>query len=168
MNTVSQQPEGLGGTLVFYRERLWPGIGVSGFISAMTISLGIAYGHAYGPLAGTLVGISSTALLVGSLFASAPIVSVDDLVFRAGKARLPLRYVGEVRTLDQATTRSAIRENVHHQAYLLVRNWVPESVVIAVDDEADPHPYWHISTRNPKALRTAIDSARISYGSKNG
>ena len=168
MKSESQQPEGVDGALELYRERLWPGFGISAFIFGMTASLGIAYGHAYGTLAGSLVGIISTVLVIGSLFINAPTVAVNELVIRAGKARLPLHYVGEVRTLDQSSTKSAIRENVHHQAYLLVRSWVRESVVITVDDETDPHPYWHISTRNAQALRVAIETARISYRSTNG
>lgn len=168
MNSSSQQPEGTDGDVVLYRERLWPGVGICAFLSLMTVSLGIAYGHAYGTMAGFVVGVLSTTLLIGSMFLNSPIVQVDNLVVRAGKARLPLRFVGDLKFLDTQATRSAIRGNVHHQAYLLVRTWTPNSVLLTVTDTTDPHPYWHISSRDSKALLSAIETAKITYGGPDG
>jgi hypothetical protein len=168
MNSSNQQPEGVDGTVLFFRERLFPGLGICAFVSAMTISLGVAYGHAYGTTTGLTVGTSTTLLVVGALFVKAPIIAVDNLVIRAGKARLPLQFTGEVRRLDVQATKLAIRENVHHQAYLLVRSWVSDSVVLTVTDTTDPHPYWQISTRKTEALLRAIDSAKSSSGEHSG
>ena len=134
----------------------------------MTISLGIAYGHAYGTAIGLIVGTLSTVLVISSLFLNAPTISVDDRVVRVGKARLPLEFAGDVRHLNQESTKSALRDNAHHQAYLLVRSWIPESLIITVTDEQDPHPYWHISSRNIPALLAAIESAKIGSGGSNG
>ena len=36
----------------------------------------------------------------------------------------------------------------------------PESVEIAVDDAADPHPYWLVGTRQPQQLLAALSSGR--------
>jgi len=167
MNSTNQQPEGVDGTEVLFHERLWPGFGICAFLSVMTMSLGIAYGHAYGSVAGLLVGIGATVFLVGSLFVNAPVVCVDNLVVRAGKARLPLRYTGEVRLINRQVGRAAVRNNVNHQAYLLVRSWISDSLLITVADTADPHPYWQISSRRPKALLAAIEAAKIKYGAPN-
>ena len=167
MNSSNQQPEGVDGTVLFFRERLFPGLGICAFVSAMTISLGVAYGHAYGTTTGLAVGTSTTLLVVGSLFINAPIIAVDNLVIRAGKARLPLQYTGEVRHLDQQSTKLAIRENAHHQAYLLVRSWVSDSIVLTVTDTTDPHPYWHISTRKIDDFLRAIDSAKSIRGDQS-
>ncbi len=168
MDSTSQQPEGVGGSSVLFNERLWPGLGICSFLTAMTISLGIAYAHAYGATAGLLVGTVSTALIIGSLFVNAPLIQVDELVLRAGKARLPLQYVGEIRQLDKGATKSAMRGNAHHQAYLLVRSWIPESLVVTVTDTSDPHPYWQISSRKIRALLSAVESAKIASGGTNG
>lgn len=168
MNSSNQQPEGVDGTVMFFRERLLPGFGICAFISVMTISLGVAYGHAYGTTTGLAVGTLTTLLVVGGLFVNAPIIAVDDHVIRAGKARLPLQYTGEVRHLDQQATKLALRENAHHQAYLLVRSWVNDSIVLTVTDTTDPHPYWQISTRKTDELLRAIDSAKQINGEHNG
>jgi len=167
MNNTSQQPEGVDGTVVQFSERLWPGFGICSFLMAMTVSLGIAYGHAYGTSAGIIVGFTSSALLVGSMFVNSPLIRIDELVLRVGKARLPLKYVGEVRRLDKATTKSAMRNHAHPQAYLLVKSWVPDSMVITVTDTTDPHPYWQFSSRKAEALFTALESAKAKEGISN-
>ena len=168
MNSSSQQPEGTDGSIVLFSERLWPGVGICSFLTAMTVSLGVAYGHAYGPKSGFLVGFVSTVLILGSLFINAPLIRVDDVALRAGKARLPLRYLGEIRHLDKVATKASVRTNAHAQAYLLVRSWVSDSVVITVSDTTDPHPYWQISSRRINALLSALDSAKIASGGANG
>jgi hypothetical protein len=167
MNSTTQQPEGVDGTVVQFSEHLWPGLGICAFLTAMTFSLGVAYGHAYGLFAGALVGLSSTALLIGSMFINAPLIRVDDLVLRVGKARLPVRYIGEIRRLDKSATKAAIRDYVHPQAHLLVKSWVSESLVITVTDTTDPHPYWQISTRKAAACLTAIELAKTRIGAPN-
>jgi len=168
MDSTIQEPEGVDGSTLLFSERLWPGLGICAFLVAMTGSLGIAYAHAYGTAAGLLVGFSSTFLILGSLFINAPVIRVDDLVLRAGKARLPLQYIGEIRRLDKLATKVAMRSNAHHQAYLLVRSWVPQSLVITVTDTTDPHPYWQISSRKIGALLGALESAKITNGGSNG
>jgi len=168
MDITKQQPEGVDGSIVLFRERLWPGLGICLFLTVMTASLGIAYGHAYGSVAGLLVGFTSTGLVVGSLFINAPIIAVDELVIRAGKARLPLKFAGDVRALDKAATAAAVRETAHRQAYLLVRSWIRDSIVITVTDTSDPHPYWQVSTRKLTELTRAIDSAKITHGGNHG
>jgi len=143
-------------------------LGICLFLTVMTASLGIAYGHAYGSFAGLLVGLTSTGLVIGSLFINAPRIAVDDLVIRAGKARLPLKFAGDVRALDKAATAAAIRETAHRQAYLLVRSWIRDSIVITVTDTSDPHPYWQVSTRKLAELTRAIESAKITHGGNHG
>lgn len=168
MSSSTQQPEGQDGSEIYFSERLWPGLGVCAFITLMTASLGIAYGHAYGTSVGLLVGILSTAFVVGSLFLTAPLIRVDNLVLRAGKARLPIRFIGEVHRLDKESTKNAIRSNAHSQAFLVVRSWVNESILVTVTDITDPHPYWQISSRKISTLIKSIESAKMNTGGSNG
>jgi len=164
MNSSRQQPEGQDGSINYYSERLWPGIGICAFLTLMTVSLGIAYGHAYGNAIGFLIGTFSTLLAVGSLFLTAPVIRVDDQVLRAGKARLPLRFVGAVHSLDKSATKTALRSTAHRQAFLLVRSWIDDSIVVTVTDTSDPHPYWHLSSRKIEALLNSIESAKMATG----
>ena len=167
MNSRTQHGEGVDGETVCYQERLWPGVGGCLFVLLMTASVGIAYGHAYGRIVGLAVGILVTTVAIGLMLVNSPIVRVDDRVLRVGKARLPLCYIGNVRRLDEAATQAAFREHLHHQAFLTLRSWIKESVIVTVTDTQDPHPYWQISSRRSTALTAAIEQAVTKSGGRN-
>jgi hypothetical protein len=71
---------------------------------------------------------------------------------RAGRATLPWRYVGPSLPLDREETRRQLGADADARAYLVLRGYCAESVKVYVDDEADPTPYWLLSTRHPRAL----------------
>jgi hypothetical protein len=160
---VTEQPEaveGLDGTEVTYRERIWAPWPVWLVCAALTGTLGVAYGY---PL-GLAVGITTFTLTMGlvawMLVATAPLVQVDDTVFRAGRARLPLRFVGRIAPLDPDQTRDVKGPKADPSAYLCTRGWTPRSVLVEVDDLDDPHPYWIVSTRRGTELAVALARAR--------
>jgi hypothetical protein len=88
------------------------------------------------------------------------VVVVDDLVLRAGRARLPLRHVARVATFDAQRTREARGPQADPRAYLCLRGWIRTSVLVEVDDPDDPHPYWLVSTRRPRDLAPVLAAAR--------
>jgi hypothetical protein len=148
--------EGIDGKVVAYSERLWPSIGMWLFAIVMTSSLGIAYGRAYGNELGLLVGFATTAAVAIGLIVNAPVIRVDELNFRAGRARLPLRFVGEVRLLDAAGSKRARSTDAHARAYFQLRAGIGASILVEVTDPDDPHPYWQVSTRQADKLAIAI------------
>ena len=92
--------EGRDGTTVTYRERLSPPWWVWTLGALFAGGVGVAYGFALGPVAGMA---AATALALGTgllLVASTVTISVDECVLRVGRARLPVRFAGEVTTLD--------------------------------------------------------------------
>lgn len=154
------QLEGVDGTVVAYRERLFAPWWVWALMLALTGSLGVAYGFPLGARAGWLVFVGSSALAAWWLVATAPLVVVDDLVLRAGRARLPLRHAGRIAPLDTAQTREARGPIADPAAYLCLRGWIGSSVLVEVDDPDDPHPYWLISSRHGHDLARALAPAR--------
>ena len=154
------QVEGVDGTVVAYRERLYAPWYVWALATFLTASLGVAYGFYLGDLAGLLTFVATEALVAWWLIATSATVVVDDQVLRAGRARLPLRYVGRIAPLDVAQTRDARGRLADPAAYLCTRGWISRSVLVEVDDEQDPHPYWLISSRDGHALARALAPAR--------
>ncbi len=149
--------EGQDGSVTRYRERLrapwWMWL-ISLLFSG---SLGIAYGGAYGAAGGWPAFIVAQALLSVGLWASAPVIRVDERVLRAGRARLPLTWIGQVHALDAEQAQRARRQGGDPAAYLLLRVWAaPTAVVVAVTDPVDPHPYWLLTSRHPEALTEAV------------
>ncbi|HET7901004.1 MAG TPA: DUF3093 domain-containing protein [Candidatus Nanopelagicales bacterium] len=152
--------EGVDGTVVAYRERLHAPWYVWGLATFLTASLAVAYGFYLGDTAGLLTFAVSEALVAWWLVATAAVVVVDDRVLRAGRARLPLRYVGRIAPLDVAQSRDARGRLADPAAYLCTRGWISRSVLVEVDDERDPHPYWLVSSRHGHALAQALAPAR--------
>lgn len=99
--------------------------------------------------------------LMTALFLSygAALVSVDDGWFRAGRARVELRFVGEVVPLDAEATRLVAGRDADARAFLLLRPYRKKAVKVTLRDPADPTPYWLVSTRRPDALAAALTRA---------
>jgi hypothetical protein len=83
-------------------------------------------------------------------------IRVADGELRAGRAHLPLTYVGEVTPLDGEQTRLLAGRDANARAHLAMRPYVKRSVRIEITDPADPTPYWLVSTRKPKQLAAAL------------
>lgn len=156
--TPAAKVEGIDGKQVIYHERLLPSIWTWILIVFMTVSLGIAYGYVYGVTFGIWLTIASTLGVFVVTYLISPIIQVDELVLRVGNARLPRKYVGSPKVLSPEQTTKSRRSHTHRDAYLVMRASVAESIVIEVQDEQDPHPYWQFSTRNPAALIAALQS----------
>jgi hypothetical protein len=100
-----------------------------------------------------LVALAAVVALVGT----SPVVEVRDGVLRAGRARVPVALLGEARAV---TTPEAMREELgprlDGRAYVCLRSWARTGVRVALEDPADPTPYWLVSTRRPAELAAAI------------
>ncbi len=83
-------------------------------------------------------------------------VRVGDGELRAGRAHIPLQYVGAVTPLDKEQTRLLAGRDADARAYLAMRPYARRSVRVDIDDPGDPTPYWLVSTRRPKQLASAL------------
>lgn len=137
---------------VLYRERLTPSIFAFLFALFMIASLGIAYAHVYGNPTGWLIfGIGSPLGVIAMVMMS-PVIEITETDIRLGNAMLPREFVGEIHTLNDGETKDASGHAAHRDAYIVLRSWMPYSVIVSVTDLEDPHPYWHFSTRRPERV----------------
>ncbi|HVV19095.1 MAG TPA: DUF3093 domain-containing protein [Pseudonocardiaceae bacterium] len=98
-------------------------------------------------------------LLILWRFGSAK-VEVRDGELWVGDAHLPLRYAGETQIIPGNLKRQVLGPAFDPAAFALHRSWVGPMVWIHVTDEADPTPYWLVSTRHPERLVAAIEAGR--------
>ena len=152
--------EGVDGKSPVFQERLWPSLGMWVFAFIMTTSLGIAYSQAYGKELGLMVAIATTLAVGIGLIVNTPLIQVDELNFRVGRARLPLQFVGKIRVLDDAQSRRARSTDANSNAHFQLRGGIKSSVIVEVSDPQDPHPYWQVSTRKPDLLIAALTNAK--------
>lgn len=141
-----------------YQERLWPNFYVWLFAILMLAAIAIAAGNVYGYDIAVLIFLGSVIALIGAVLITTARISVSPDGLRAGKALLPLQFIGEVKLLDKQQTSRAQSQTAHPDAFFMIRSWIPESVIVVVTDESDPHPYWHLSSRNSQELKNALDS----------
>lgn len=149
-----------------YRERLnapawyWL-VGIAFGVSSI-----VAIGFWYGPWVAFAGGLVVTAALtMGLAWIGRTEVAVDASGVRVGPSLLEWPWVGAVETLDAQATRARLGVDADARAFTTQRPWLAESVVVTVEDAADPHPYWLISSRRPGRLAAAIEASREQAGS---
>ncbi len=142
-----------------YRERLWaaPWMFIATALvipASLLVFLPINFG------AGVIVAIVLYAGCVGLLLYGSPRIAVTDEFFIAGRAKLPIGFVGgaEGFRAEEATLERGQR--LDSRAWLLIRGWVSPVVKVDVIDVEDPTPYWLVSTRHPERVVQALVDAR--------
>ncbi|QNN52983.1 DUF3093 domain-containing protein [Nocardioides mesophilus] len=90
-------------------------------------------------------------------------VAVEDGTLYAGRARIGVEHLGVPVALDAPASRRLAGPDADARAYLLLRAYVKRSVLVPVEDPADPTPYWLVSTRHPDRVAAAILAAREAH-----
>lgn len=139
-----------------YAERLWAPWSMVIVATVLTASLGVAVGYPVGTAAGIVTFVVAEAVVLGGLLRASGQIVVDDQTLTAGRAQLPLEYVGAVTALDRTAAGLLRGREADARAYLFLRSWAPLAVRVDLADPIDPTPYWYISTRHPQELAAAI------------
>jgi hypothetical protein len=146
-------------TAVSWQERLWPSV----WLAPVVLLLGAGFGLVTAPFGGGVavaVAVLATLALAGMLLATTSTVAVQDGVFRAGRARIPVDLLGDPEVLDADAMRRARGPELDARAYLCLRGWIATGVRVPVLDPRDPAPYWLVSSRHPADLAEALRLAR--------
>ena len=71
-------------------------------------------------------------------------------------ANLPHDVVSRSLAVPATAKRNAMGRQLDPAAFVVSHGWIPEMVMLVLDDPQDPTPYWLVSTRNPEALLEAF------------
>lgn len=138
-----------------YRERLWPAPWV--FIAtALVIPASLLVFLPISTTAGIVCAIVLYGAIVVTLLVTTPAVDVDDALFTAGRAHLPLTAIASVSPFTGEEAVAQRGTQLDARAWLLLRGWIPGLVKVKLDDPSDPTPYWLVSTRHPRELAAAL------------
>ncbi|MEJ7691098.1 MAG: DUF3093 domain-containing protein [Nocardioidaceae bacterium] len=110
-------------------------------------------------IAATAVGLA-TAFVILWRYGSAVVV-VDDVGLTAGKAHLPWQHLGSVTPLDEGAARRAAGVEADARAFAVLRAYCRGAVKVGVVDDADPTPYWLVSTRRPDELARHLSARTV-------
>jgi hypothetical protein len=141
---------------VRYRERVQVPPGWWALDVLFSATLGVALGYYLGLAWGLGVGVAAFVLVSLAFRTASHVIEVDDREVRVGRAVIGREWLGAVRPLDAAGTRTRSGVEADARAHLVLRPWVSTSVELRLDDPADPVPYWLVSTRRPGALASAL------------
>lgn len=140
-----------------YRERLWPRPVAWLIPVGLILMLALAYGAALGPAVGWWVAIGGTLVAGGLIWATTPTVEVSAEGLRVSRAVIPLTLLGTPTPLTRADIRRLRGPGADVTLFAALRPWsAPGGVLVPVEDPADPHPGWLISTRHPDRVVAAL------------
>jgi len=142
-----------------YRERLLPPVTVF-LAAALLLPATLLVFLPLDVVVGAVVAVLLYAVVVVALVVTSPVLLVDGEAFHAGRARLFPDEVGEVTAHRGADATTQRGPGLDARAWTLFRGWVSPVVRVALTDEADPAPYWLVSTRRPEELASALDDLR--------
>jgi len=107
-------------------------------------------------------GVTFAIVLIASALIVARYGSVtltrDDTGLRVGHAFLDQRHIGAAEALHRDDYRRRLGVDADARAYLVTRPYLDRGVLVKVDDENDPVPYWLVSTRHPDDIAAAINA----------
>ncbi|WP_309710242.1 DUF3093 domain-containing protein [Pseudolysinimonas sp.] len=106
--------------------------------------------------AGIAVAIVLYGAIVIALLATTPVIEVTDGMLRVGRARIERSFVGAVTAHTGSDAVAERGTRLDARAWLVLRGWISGVVRIEITDEADPTPYWLVSTRRPEELAAAL------------
>ena len=139
-----------------YRERVQVPPSWWVFAVLFAATLAGAFGFYLGRVFALAVGGPALVFVVLGFLAASYVIEVDEDEVRIGRAVIGRRWLGAVRPLDAAATRTRSEVDADARAHLVLRPWVSTTVELTLDDPADRVPYWLVATRRPGALATAL------------
>ena len=139
-----------------YKERSpWP-IWLWLFLLILAASLALAFWAALGTRWGWITMLVE---FLGLLFISqrsALTVEVTESELRVGAASIERKFLGAVEVLDADEMRKWRGPLSDPASYMALRFWISTGVKIAINDPADPTPYWLISSKKAQPLAAAL------------
>jgi hypothetical protein len=142
-----------------YRERLWASAWMF-LAAALIIPATLVVFLPISTVAGIVIALLLYAGCVAALVVSSAVLEVTTERFSAGRASLPIRFVGEATAYREPDATAQRGPRLDARAWLLIRGWVAPVVRVELTDETDPAPYWLVSSRRPEKLVAALRQAR--------
>ncbi|WP_297741219.1 DUF3093 domain-containing protein [uncultured Tessaracoccus sp.] len=101
------------------------------------------------------LAVLSTLVVVLGILGFSLVIKVDERGLAVGRYLLEAPYVGRAEIVD-----GDVRADTDERSFMLTRPYVQQKVRVWIDDPADPHPAWLISTRRPAELVAAIQAVK--------
>jgi len=142
-------------TPVLYEERVLPSMAF--FFALLFLPLAtIAVLLPFSELVAITGGILSYFLALAITWRLAPLIEINETSLRVDKAVIEANYLGMVRVVETKEAFVERGRNLNPKAYTRFQIGVNQLVKIEIQDQADPTPYWLVSTRNPELVKSFL------------
>lgn len=101
-------------------------------------------------------------VVVAMMVAFTATVRVTPLGLTVARSTVEWQYVGAVTILTKDEVRARMGPAADPRAFVTYRSYAEEAIEVAIEDSADPHPYWLVSTHDAARLAKAIEAARAA------
>lgn len=142
-----------------FQERLLPSIGAW----VIFVIAGGALGLILVPVSPVLAAVMAVVLIALALvlgFTSSPVVTVAEGMLSMGRARIPVRELGEPEVLTGEDWYHAMHGGFEPLAHHVTRGWIHSGLRVPVTDAEDPVTAWVVSCRRPEDLSLALRAAQ--------
>ena len=145
---------------VTFRERLLPNAWIFAILFLFFVPTVSLVTLPISPEYAVPAGLIVFAIVALVLILASPKIELDGSRFTAGRAHIPVTYLGKMKLLTETELRHEIGPGNDARNYLLIRGWLKQGVKIENTDEGDPAPFWIITSRKPERLANALRAAR--------
>ena len=112
-------------------------------------------------LGGLWIGLGIVGLALVGIWFGSPVIEVDAQGLSVNDIELPHRNIGAVEVISAAQAFEERGPKLNPAAFTRFQASVKSMVKVTVLDDSDPTPYWLFSTRNPEALKQALEQSRV-------
>lgn len=150
------------GVTTIYRERQWVPwywwLAMAFVVALLTAQFGLNRNEYWIYIPAVLLSIVGVWVLVSM---SNTVITVEQDAdgtrwLIAGQANLPSDVVSRSLAVPATAKRNAMGRQLDPAAFVVSHGWVPEMVMLVLDDPEDSTPYWLIGSKNPEALLRAF------------
>lgn len=108
--------------------------------------------------AGIVLGITTFAALLVSIWFAAPVIEVTSGQLSVGNASIPLELISKVEVISREKAFEERGRKLSPAAYTRFQPTVPELLKVYLADPNDPTPYWLFSVRKAADLAKTLAS----------
>lgn len=131
--------------------------GVSIIGGAMVVSLPTA-------LAIGIVAVLAAAVVAMLWLYGNTRVRVDEQALHVGDARIEFAWLAQAEALLGDDAAKAVNAAGHAGDFVVTKPYLSDVVKVTLDDPADPHPHWIVSSRRAAELAQAVNAALSPQG----
>ncbi len=141
-----------------FREKLLPPFWAWLFLIGISLMLSVSMSAIFGTNIAIVIFILISSFLCVVTYVFSPDLKIDSQYFYAGKAKLPLKIITQIDSLNALETTQLRGVKSDMKAFHAISPLISTSIKLEFDDPTDPHSYWLVSTRKGQRIKNVLQA----------